>query len=153
MQHNSSFTSLPLHNDNGWMVDRFISILLVLIDRAIQRSHCIIQSSDGENQCNISSIPYTICFGAVQIFFSQIPDFHNMWWLSIVASVMSFTYSIIGLVLGVTKIAGYIPTSLWCKFSFNSWMTFYWHITPAIIGLLQKTSYGSKFVVRLLNLL
>ncbi|KAH1245889.1 Amino acid permease 2 [Glycine max] len=72
---------------------------------AIQRSHCIIQSSDGENQCNISSIPYTICFGAVQIFFSQIPDFHNMWWLSIVASVMSFTYSIIGLVLGITKIA------------------------------------------------
>jgi len=94
------------------MVDRFISILLVLIDRAIQRSHCIIQFSDGENQCHIPSIPYMIGFGAVQIFFSQIPDFHNMWWLSIVASVMSFTYSIIGLVLGVTKIAGYIPTSL-----------------------------------------
>lgn len=73
--------------------------------KAIQRSHCIIQFSDGENQCHIPSIPYMIGFGAVQIFFSQIPDFHNMWWLSIVASVMSFTYSIIGLVLGVTKIA------------------------------------------------
>ncbi|CAJ1974829.1 unnamed protein product [Sphenostylis stenocarpa] len=70
---------------------------------AIKRSHCV-HSSDGENPCHISSNPYMIGFGAIQIFFSQIPDFHNMWWLSIVAAVMSFTYSIIGLVLGIAKI-------------------------------------------------
>jgi len=84
-----------------------ISILLVLINRALKRSHCI-HSSDGENPCHISSSPYMIGFGAMQIFFSQIPDFHNMWWLSIVAAVMSFTYSIIGLVLGIVKITGWL---------------------------------------------
>ncbi|KAK7350914.1 hypothetical protein VNO77_09963 [Canavalia gladiata] len=71
---------------------------------AIKRSNCI-HSSDGKNPCHISSNPYMISFGAMQIFFSQIPDFHNMWWLSIVAAIMSFTYSIIGLALGIAKIA------------------------------------------------
>ncbi|MBL2492338.1 hypothetical protein ELJ55_29785, partial [Klebsiella pneumoniae] len=36
--------------------------------------------------------------------FSQIPDFDQVWWLSIVAAVMSFTYSGIGLGLGMTKV-------------------------------------------------
>ncbi|XP_061348655.1 amino acid permease 4-like [Gastrolobium bilobum] len=71
---------------------------------AIKRSNCL-HSSGGKNPCHISSNPYMISFGAIQIFFSQIPDFHNMWWLSIVAAVMSFTYSIIGLALGIVKIA------------------------------------------------
>jgi hypothetical protein len=47
-----------------------------------------------------------IAFGMVQIFFSQIPDFDQLWWLSLVAAVMSFTYSTIGLALGVAKVAG-----------------------------------------------
>jgi hypothetical protein len=48
-----------------------------------------------------------IAFGVIQIFFSQIPDFHKMW-LSIVAAIMSFTYSFIGLGLAIAKVAGYI---------------------------------------------
>ena len=51
-----------------------------------------------------------ISFGIIQIIFSQIPDFHKMWWLSIVAAIMSFIYSTIGLALGIAKVAGYIPT-------------------------------------------
>jgi len=51
-----------------------------------------------------------IGFGIIQIVFSQIPDFHKTWWLSIVAAVMSFAYSIIGLSLGIAKVAGYITT-------------------------------------------
>ena len=47
-----------------------------------------------------------IAFGMVQIFFSQIPDFDQLWWHSLVAAVMSFTYSTIGLALGVAKVAG-----------------------------------------------
>ncbi|XP_027904180.1 amino acid permease 4-like [Vigna unguiculata] len=70
---------------------------------ALKRSHCL-HFSDEENSCHISSNPYMIGFGAMQIIFSQIPDFHNMWWLSIVAAIMSFTYSIIGLLLGIVKI-------------------------------------------------
>lgn len=45
-----------------------------------------------------------ILFGAVQIILSQIPNFNNLWWLSTVAAVMSFSYSLIGLGLGVGKV-------------------------------------------------
>lgn len=46
-----------------------------------------------------------IIFGVAEILFSQIPDFDQIWWLSIVAAVMSFTYSTIGLGLGIAKVA------------------------------------------------
>lgn len=49
--------------------------------------------------------PYMIAFGIVEIIFSQIPDFEKLWWLSIVAAVMSFAYSTIGLGLGIAKVA------------------------------------------------
>lgn len=47
-----------------------------------------------------------IIFGVIEIIFSQIPDFDQIWWLSIVAAVMSFTYSTIGLGLGIAHVAG-----------------------------------------------
>lgn len=49
---------------------------------------------------------YMITFGIMEILFSQIPDFDQVWWLSIVAAVMSFTYSGVGLALGVAQVAG-----------------------------------------------
>jgi hypothetical protein len=45
-------------------------------------------------------------FGLVQVIMSFIPDFHNMVLLSVVAAIMSFTYSSIGLGLGITKVVG-----------------------------------------------
>lgn len=54
----------------------------------------------------MSSNGYMITFGIIEILFSQIPDFDQVWWLSIVAAVMSFTYSTIGLALGVAEVAG-----------------------------------------------
>lgn len=47
-----------------------------------------------------------IIFGIMEIFLSQIPDFDQIWWLSIVAAVMSFTYSSIGLALGIAQVVG-----------------------------------------------
>nr|POE74919.1 putative amino acid permease 7 [Quercus suber] len=38
------------------------------------------------------------------IVMSQIPDFHKMEWLSVVAAMMSFTYSFIGIALGFAKV-------------------------------------------------
>jgi len=55
---------------------------------------------------------YMIIFGATQIVLSQIPDFDQIWWLSTVAAIMSFTYSTIGLSLGIAKVAGYIHNAL-----------------------------------------
>lgn len=43
-------------------------------------------------------------FGLVQIVMSFIPDLHNMTWVSIVAAIMSFTYSFIGLGLGIATV-------------------------------------------------
>lgn len=49
-----------------------------------------------------------VLFGVIQIVMSQIPDFHNMEWLSIVAAIMSFSYASIGLGLGFAKVVGNI---------------------------------------------
>ncbi|KAG0520312.1 hypothetical protein BDA96_08G063400 [Sorghum bicolor] len=70
--------------------------------KAIRRAGCF-HSHGHEDPCKSSSTPYMILFGVVEILFSQIPDFDQIWWLSIVAAVMSFTYSSIGLSLGIAQ--------------------------------------------------
>ncbi|KAL1194580.1 Amino acid permease 5 [Cardamine amara subsp. amara] len=81
----------------GYTIASAISLI------AIQRTSCQ-QSSGGKGSCHVNGNPYMIAFGLVQIVFSQIPDFDQLWWLSIVAAVMSFGYSTIGLGLGVSKV-------------------------------------------------
>ncbi|XP_057504596.1 amino acid permease 3-like [Actinidia eriantha] len=71
---------------------------------AIKRSNCF-HESGGKNPCKTSSTPYMIMFGVAEILFSQIPDFDQISWLSMVAAVMSFTYSSIGLGLGIAKVS------------------------------------------------
>ncbi|XP_010920126.1 amino acid permease 4 [Elaeis guineensis] len=71
---------------------------------AIKRSNCF-HASGGKDPCHISSNMYMIIFGIMEVIFSQIPDFDQIWWLSIVAAVMSFTYSTVGLSLGIGKVA------------------------------------------------
>nr|AAK33098.1 amino acid transporter [Glycine max] len=71
---------------------------------AIKRSNCY-HSSHGKDPCHMSSNGYMITFGIAEVIFSQIPDFDQVWWLSIVAAIMSFTYSSVGLSLGVAKVA------------------------------------------------
>ncbi|KAJ4965498.1 hypothetical protein NE237_017347 [Protea cynaroides] len=71
---------------------------------SIKKSNCIHKSS-GNDSCKMSSNWYIIGFGIMEVILSQIPDFDQLWWLSIVAAVMSFSYSAIGLGLGITKTA------------------------------------------------
>ncbi|WVY91498.1 hypothetical protein V8G54_037012 [Vigna mungo] len=66
-------------------------------------SNCY-HNSGGKDPCKMNSNVYMISFGIAEIILSQIPDFNELWWLSIVAAVMSFTYSIIGLGLGMAKV-------------------------------------------------
>jgi len=54
----------------------------------------------------MSANGYMIAFGVIEVIFSQIPDFDQVWWLSIVAAIMSFTYSAVGLALGIAQVAG-----------------------------------------------
>ncbi|WVZ98616.1 hypothetical protein U9M48_044029 [Paspalum notatum var. saurae] len=81
----------------GYTIAASISML------AIKRANCFHVEGHGD-PCNISSTPYMIVFGVAEIFFSQIPDFDQISWLSILAAVMSFTYSAIGLGLGVVQV-------------------------------------------------
>lgn len=71
--------------------------------RAIQRSNC---DKENDAPCESGNALYMLLFGVVQILMSQIPDFHSMEWVSIVAAIMSFTYSSIALGLGAAKVIG-----------------------------------------------
>ncbi|AET00869.1 probable amino acid permease 7 isoform X1 [Medicago truncatula] len=71
--------------------------------RAILKSNCY-HKEGHEAHCKYGDTIYMILFGLVQVIMSFIPDLHNMALLSVVAAVMSFTYSSIGLGLGVTNV-------------------------------------------------
>nr|CAB3463235.1 unnamed protein product [Digitaria exilis] len=70
--------------------------------QAIWRANCF-HTNGHAAACKSSSVPYMIAFGVLQLVFSQIPNFDQIKWLSIVASAMSFTYSGIGLGLAVAQ--------------------------------------------------
>ncbi|TKY74508.1 Amino acid permease 6 [Spatholobus suberectus] len=82
---------------------------------AVKRSNCF-HKHGHHDKCYTSNNPFMILFACIQIVLSQIPNFHKLWWLSIVAAVMSFAYSSIGLGLSVAKVAGgggeHVRTSL-----------------------------------------
>ncbi|KAH7365767.1 hypothetical protein KP509_18G044600 [Ceratopteris richardii] len=69
---------------------------------AISRSNCFHKHGKSD-LCHVSNNPYMILFGFIEIILSQIPDFNKLWWLSIVAAVMSLSYSTIGLGLALGK--------------------------------------------------
>ncbi|KAK9941106.1 hypothetical protein M0R45_017733 [Rubus argutus] len=71
--------------------------------RAIQKSNCY-HKEGHKASCTYGDTLYMLVFGATQIVVSQIPDFHNMKWLSVIAAIMSFAYSFIGLGLGFAKV-------------------------------------------------
>ncbi|KAF8026631.1 hypothetical protein BT93_F3196 [Corymbia citriodora subsp. variegata] len=70
----------------------------------IQRSICF-HKNGVEYQCPISSNPYMIAFGIIEIISSQILPSDQLGWISIVAAVMFPCYSSIELALGIAKIA------------------------------------------------
>ncbi|KAL8509743.1 hypothetical protein ACS0TY_016813 [Phlomoides rotata] len=75
--------------------------------RAIQRSNCYHKyGHDAPCEFENANANFMLLFGVVQIFMSQIPDFHSMDWLSILAAIMSFAYSSIGLGLGAAHVIG-----------------------------------------------
>lgn len=73
--------------------------------RAIQKSNCY-HKEGHDAKCEFGDTSYMLMFGAVQLVFSQIPDFHDMEWVSIIAAIMSFAYASIGVVLGFAKVIG-----------------------------------------------
>ncbi|CAD6265803.1 unnamed protein product [Miscanthus lutarioriparius] len=80
-----------------------VSIAASVSMQAIRRAGCF-HYRGHEDPCHASTSPYIAIFGVMQIFFSQIPDLDKVWWLSTVAAIMSFSYSTIGICLGVAQI-------------------------------------------------
>ncbi|XP_078442156.1 amino acid permease 6-like [Wolffia australiana] len=70
---------------------------------AIQRSDCF-HMQGHEAKCDVSNYRFMVIFACIQIVLSQIPNFHSLSWLSIIAAVMSFSYSTIGLGLSIARI-------------------------------------------------
>ncbi|KAJ4789040.1 Amino acid permease 1 [Rhynchospora pubera] len=54
--------------------------------------------------CKISDSRYMIAFGILQIFMSQLPNFHDLWIVSILAAIMSFLYSSIVVGLSIARV-------------------------------------------------
>lgn len=73
---------------------------------AIKRSNCFHKNGHEHNDCHVPDYPFMIIFAVIQIILSQIPNFHKLSWLSIIAAVMSFAYAFIGLGLAIGKLAG-----------------------------------------------
>ncbi|KAA8523505.1 hypothetical protein F0562_009928 [Nyssa sinensis] len=71
--------------------------------KAIQQANCYHREGH-EAPCEYGDTIYMLLFGVIQIVVSQIPDFHNMAWLSTVAAIMSFSYAFIGTALGFAKV-------------------------------------------------
>lgn len=89
-----------LNNENIRLTD-----LRIDWNRAVKRSNCF--HKNGHNvKCSTSNTPFMIIFAIIQIILSQIPNFHNLSWLSILAAVMSFSYASIGVGLSIAKVAG-----------------------------------------------
>ncbi|KAL6975521.1 hypothetical protein U1Q18_024317 [Sarracenia purpurea var. burkii] len=105
-----------LGEKNMWVCGAFIqesyygygiayTITAAISMRAIQNSYSSHKGGDIAPREYGDSL-YMLIFGAVQVVFSQIPDFHNIGWLSILAAIMSFFYSSIGFGLGLAKTIG-----------------------------------------------
>ncbi|KAK6916296.1 Amino acid transporter, transmembrane domain [Dillenia turbinata] len=65
--------------------------------------------------CHRSNTPYMIIFGCIELILSQIPNFHQLSFLSTLAAIMSFAYSFIAVALSITKVAeggNHVETSL-----------------------------------------
>uniref|UniRef100_A0A7N0ZW11 Amino acid transporter transmembrane domain-containing protein n=1 Tax=Kalanchoe fedtschenkoi TaxID=63787 RepID=A0A7N0ZW11_KALFE len=72
---------------------------------AIKRSNCFHRNGH-EAGCHTSNSLFMVIFGCIQVFLCQVPNFHKLSGLSILAAVMSFTYSSIGVGLSVARVAG-----------------------------------------------
>ncbi|VAH52803.1 unnamed protein product [Triticum turgidum subsp. durum] len=76
---------------------------------AIKKANCYHDHGRGASRCTSDDREqhlFMLLFGVAQLVLSFIPNFHSMAWLSVVAAVMSFTYSTIGLGLGLSKTIG-----------------------------------------------
>jgi hypothetical protein len=67
---------------------------------AIRQSDCFHRNGK-DADCDTSGTALMLAFSVVQVVLSQFPGLEHITWLSVVAAIMSFAYSFIGLGLSV----------------------------------------------------
>jgi len=92
-------------NNTIWLPLLIWTAICICGCRTIQHSFCY-HNEGSEASCEFADAYYMLLFGVIQIILSQIPNFHNIEWLSVVAAIMSFTYSFIGMGLSIAQIIG-----------------------------------------------
>lgn len=75
------------------------------IRRAILRTNCYHRKGH-DAECNYGDNLFILVFGFIQILLAQIPDYHSIKWLSLMATAMALSYSFIGTGLGIAKVIG-----------------------------------------------
>jgi hypothetical protein len=75
---------------------------MVTMRSAVHKSNCF-HKKGHDADCGVYDTMYMVVFGIVQIFFSQVPNFHDLSWLSIIAAIMSFSYSSIAVGLSLAR--------------------------------------------------
>lgn len=93
--------------------------MFVLV-RAIGKANCY-HNKGHSAKCSVSNYPYMAGFGVVQIILSQIPNFHKLSFLSIIAAIMSFSYASIGIGLAIATVASMVSFSFLLAF-FSSYL-------------------------------
>ncbi|XP_068649359.1 amino acid permease 3-like [Aristolochia californica] len=73
---------------------------------AVKRSNCF-KKYGHKTECGASGNQFMIIFGLIELLLSQLPSLENITWLSVVAAVMSFGYSSIGLCLCLAKVVSH----------------------------------------------
>ncbi|KAJ1703289.1 hypothetical protein LUZ63_003068 [Rhynchospora breviuscula] len=73
---------------------------------AVVRTNCY-HYKGHDAKCNTSGTLYMVLFGIVEIVLSQLPNLEKITLISVIAAIMSFAYSFIGLALGATKFASH----------------------------------------------
>lgn len=102
--HEARFTDSPL-------LIVIWTTLFICPCRSIQKSSC--HKKEGhEAACEYTDAYFTMLFGAIQIVLSQIPNFHDISWLSELAAITSFAYSFIGMGLAIANLLG-ILINMW----------------------------------------
>ncbi|KAL0884691.1 hypothetical protein Bca101_008672 [Brassica carinata] len=95
----------------GYTITASISLV------AIGKANCFHEKGHGA-KCSVSNYPLMAGFGIVQIVLSQIHNFHKLSFLSIIATVMSFSYASIGIGLALAALAMDVTASdkIWRSF-------------------------------------
>ncbi|KAK7311751.1 hypothetical protein RJT34_10083 [Clitoria ternatea] len=81
----------------GFTITTSLSVVTIL------KNNCL-QKNGNKGGCYFSSNPYMMSLGAIEIILSQIPSFHKLALLSIIAAITSFGYALIAVALSLATV-------------------------------------------------